>query len=636
MRNKRLASLCLIACMAMMLTGCSSQISLPEPQAQEGLLDLTSWRWQDEVVALDGQWEFYADQLIAPQDISTFTPAYIRVPSTWNKDMFRGEQTTGDGYATYRLLFQTEASGRLALKLPRILTAYRLWINRELVATAGSVGTSRSEMIPQYLPQVVFFEARAGQNELVVHVSNFYHRSGGIRESITLGSERLVLKLREQGIAYELFLFGSLAIIGVYHICLYLFRKQDKPSLYIGVFSLLIAIRTLMVGGHFVASAFSLFNWEAAHKLQTLTFYLGVPLALLFFQAIFPRDLPVKLVKAVVLTSLFFICLVLFTPARVFTVANPLFQVIAVCISAFVIIVFIKLVRRQEQGSGLIVMGGLALFLFGLNDIVFVSIWRNDNGPTILSTLVRSGNLSAWGQLVFVFANSLVLAQKFTRALEQRGIVTTELQQLNLHLDELVRNRTAALEASREQIEQQKHDLEEANRSLRLLSLKDSLTGLWNRRHYDDVVQREWDRALRHQRPLSLLLVDIDRFKAYNDCYGHIEGDVCLTLVAQAIQRCFKRSSDLVARYGGEEFVAIMPELGKQEALRMACLVQNTIEAMQLPHDCSDIVPWVTISVGVTSSVPCPDSSAAELLLKADKALYEAKSAGRNRVRFLS
>ena len=124
--------------------------------------------------------------------------------------------------------------------------------------------------------------------------------------------------------------------------------------------------------------------------------------------------------------------------------------------------------------------------------------------------------------------------------------MTTQLKEINLNLDKLVKSRTKALDESRKRIEQQKFELEQANQKLQLLSLKDPLTGLWNRRHYDLTIVREWQRCLRQKRPVSILMLDVDFFKQYNDFYGHNEGDECLALIAQTLKNLFKRSTDWI------------------------------------------------------------------------------------------
>lgn len=323
------------------------------------------------------------------------------------------------------------------------------------------------------------------------------------------------------------------------------------------------------------------------------------------------------------------------TPARIFTTFNSIYQIFSFIVIVYLVFVFIKIILQKEKSIGLIIVGALTLILTSLNDMVFLSIWMNDRGSTFLRSIFKTGNLSSVGQLIFVFANSLVLAQKFSIALEQEEVMTAQLKEINLNLDKLVIKRTEALEESRKKIVYQKIELEKANIFLQLLSLRDPLTNLWNRRHYDDTINVEWKRCLRNKVPISLMMVDIDHFKSYNDSYGHMAGDECLIKVAEVIKSCFNGASDLVARYGGEEFIIIMPELGKEKAIKMAMKLQKNVEDLHIPHSQSSICPWVTASIGVTSIVPDDEYSVEGLFLAVDKALYSAKSLGRNRVEFV-
>ncbi len=640
MQNSRIFRfyLAIIILILPFLGGCSKEFIQSVPKAKEGILDLTQWHLEKEVIRLDGEWEFYWNQLLGPQEFkktSSRGNGYFDIPSSWNQYIIDNKKLSGDGYATYRLLLKTGESGRLSIKIPRVFTAYNLWVNGELIATAGTVGKSREAMTPQYLPQVALFELTQGENEIVMQVANFYHRSGGILESLVMGHEKLIFELHYKSIAYELFLFGSLMIIGTYHLAMFFFRRKSPPPLYFGLFCLLIGLRTLLVGERFFIYIFPGFNWEVAHKIQTLTFYLGLTLIFMFFKSIFPNDFHSKIVGTVKGVGIVFGGLVLFTPAKTFTIFNPVYQIFTVLAIIYIISILMNKLRQKEKGIGLIIIGALALIITSLNDIIFLSIWMNDQVSPLLRTLFRTGNLSAVGQLIFVFANSLVLAQKFSNALEQEEVMTAQLEEINLNLDQLVIKRTEALEKSREKIAYQKFELEKANEVLQLLSLKDPLTNLWNRRHYDNTIQMEWNRGLRHKRPISLIILDVDYFKAFNDYYGHSAGDECLVQVARAIKRFSKRASDLAVRYGGEEFILIMPELGKEDALRTALLLRETIEKLNIPHNGSRVSAWVTVSIGVTSVVPDRDCSPKELFLDVDKALYQAKAAGRNQVKFI-
>ena len=167
---------------------------------------------------------------------------------------------------------------------------------------------------------------------------------------------------------------------------------------------------------------------------------------------------------------------------------------------------------------------------------------------------------------------------------------------------------------------------------LKSLSMLDPLTGLANRRQMDEVLDREYRRACRSGQPLSIVLMDIDAFKQYNDSYGHQAGDQCLIAVAKCLQANLKRSSDFVARYGGEEFLLILPETNLDGAMVIAGQMRRSVEALQIVHGGSSHNGVITISQGVASYPSKSGTTINDLVAKADIALYAAKRAGRNRV----
>ena len=173
-------------------------------------------------------------------------------------------------------------------------------------------------------------------------------------------------------------------------------------------------------------------------------------------------------------------------------------------------------------------------------------------------------------------------------------------------------------------------ELESTNQLLQKLVSLDGLTHLANRRRFDEYFAQEWQRMTREQAPLSLILCDIDFFKLYNDTYGHQAGDECLRQIAQAIHHSVKRPADLAARYGGEEFVVILPHTQATGGASVATEIQERVQLLKIPHQSSTISPFVTLSLGIATTVPWHDSSPDLLLNIADKALYQAKTAGRN------
>ncbi len=163
-------------------------------------------------------------------------------------------------------------------------------------------------------------------------------------------------------------------------------------------------------------------------------------------------------------------------------------------------------------------------------------------------------------------------------------------------------------------------------------SLVDGLTGLPNRRRFDEQLMAEWSRAKRHGTPLALLMIDIDYFKKYNDTYGHLGGADCLKSVASSLLAQVKRGSDLMARWGGEEFAGLLPETSMDQALAIAETMRVEVQALRIPHESSLVTPFVSISTGVASIAPSDGGSIEALIKSADEALYRAKQGGRNRV----
>ncbi len=177
------------------------------------------------------------------------------------------------------------------------------------------------------------------------------------------------------------------------------------------------------------------------------------------------------------------------------------------------------------------------------------------------------------------------------------------------------------------------NQLREANESLHRISIQDALTGTANRRRFDEMIAMEVSRASRSSRPLSLIIADIDHFKAVNDLYGHPVGDHCLSEVARALKKSAPRITDLVCRYGGEEFAVILPDTGDEQAFALAESMRSAVEAVGIPNSASLFNGRLSISLGVATLWPGSAYSSDDLIGLADRALYHAKRNGRNCVK---
>lgn len=226
------------------------------------------------------------------------------------------------------------------------------------------------------------------------------------------------------------------------------------------------------------------------------------------------------------------------------------------------------------------------------------------------------------------------LAMRVANCLEKRdlqSIVEKRNEELKRANEQLKREISDRKRIANE-LQESRGRLIEMNKHLKRLSNLDGLTGIPNRRHFDEFLAREWNRSVRQGTPFSLIMTDIDFFKLYNDNYGHQAGDECLKKVARVMAKTLNRPGDLAARYGGEEFAVILTDTDRQGAALLAETLRANVESLKIPHAFSSTSKHVTISLGVGTLFPQRGSSPEKLVSLADKALYEAKQEGRNRV----
>ena len=226
--------------------------------------------------------------------------------------------------------------------------------------------------------------------------------------------------------------------------------------------------------------------------------------------------------------------------------------------------------------------------------------------------------------------------------LEKQNIILIEqLKEMNENLEKLVQERTEQLQESLTILRKQKEELEYLSNfqdtlvnELEVLSITDPLTGLANRRWLESFAKEECEKAFRKQDEISVIMLDIDHFKRYNDFYGHAMGDKCIKMVAEVIKKSIRPKTDLAARYGGEEFCCVLTRTGLEEAWKIAESMIHALKVEAIPHEKSETSNMVTISLGVYSALPTDEGAWKELILRADDYLYKAKTNGRNQVWF--
>jgi diguanylate cyclase (GGDEF)-like protein len=280
-------------------------------------------------------------------------------------------------------------------------------------------------------------------------------------------------------------------------------------------------------------------------------------------------------------------------------------------------------VIEAEDGSK-----GLTIYGRDRPDLVLIDVVMPVMDGYEAARQMRQSLPDEW--IPIIFLSSKEADQDLDRAIEAGGddylVKPVSYVVLNAKIRALQR-----IESTRSRLLEMSRDLAAANRELENLSRQDGLTGIANRRYFDSYLLTEVKRASRERQPLSLILADVDHFKAFNDCYGHQAGDDCLRQVASTLKAVGRRPADLAARYGGEEFAIVLPATAMEGAIDVAKSLARAIEGMSIPHLRSGVSPTISLSQGVASLIPAQDTTPESVIELADQALYQAKQQGRNR-----
>jgi signal transduction histidine kinase len=433
----------------------SASLIAAAPEARQGLLDLRGHDISRRSATLSGEYEFFWRKFVparAPDGADSAAAhvpdAYAIVPGAWNALVVgsQGEAIGGDGFATYRLRVLLRPSGNLGLRVPTMHTAFRLYVNGELLCANGRPGKTAAESRPGYFPQVVEIPGQVDRLDLVLHISNFHHRKGGTWTHIDLGDVALLGAARERGLLFDFFLFGSVLIMGFYHCGLFLMRRRDRSTLYFGLFCLLVAVRIFTTGEHYLLQLLPDMDWDWYVKIQYWGFYLAVPAFGSFAYHAFPHEFPPWLYRLGWFFGGAFALIVLFTPARIFSYTMDPYQIWTVLAGLAMIAVLLLSLHRKRDGAFLYMIGWLILFTTMVNDILYNS--------EIVQTIL----LVPLGFFLFVVMQSIFLALRISRAFETA-------ERLSETLEDAIHERTRELEDSRDQLEVAKEQAERSDRA---------------------------------------------------------------------------------------------------------------------------------------------------------------------------
>ena len=288
----------LIIAAALLTAGCGRQAPPVEPpRAVDGILDLSAWDFdRNGSINLNGRWAFYWDRLISPDDFAAGAPipptAFFTLPGCWNGFLINNISLDGNGFATFRLkvLLSPDDDTLKAVRILNQATSYKLWINQRLAAANGTVGKTPETATPQFLLQEKYFQTSGPAMDIVLHVANFHHRKGGVWSPILFGAADQIQHRHARQWIFDLLLFGSLFIMGFYHLGLFVLRKDEPSALYFAAFTLVFAVRVLVSGDYYLTTIWPGAPYSLVYRTELLTAMIAPPALLLFVSSLYNRE----------------------------------------------------------------------------------------------------------------------------------------------------------------------------------------------------------------------------------------------------------------------------------------------------------------------------------------------------------
>ncbi len=530
------------------------QKAIPAPEPKKGFLDLQEWSLSEKgSILLRGEWEFYWNHFLFPEDFQN--PAslpykdYIFAPSVWNQKTYQGILLPGYGSGTYRLNIKLhpKESRDLSLYMLEQAHAYRLFVNGEMIREMGKVGNSEESSSPDFNPAIHSFTVQGDALEIIIHVSNFQHRVGGLRNELELGTTQKIKESVNKKTIMEMFLYGGFFFISIYHIAIFYYRRNNSAPFYFALLSIFIMFFSAIVGDRVLYNLYpNIWSWEANYKMEFSFVSLIVLSTTLFLDHLFPEKNKGYILysRFIKVYSISFFLFVLLFPAKIFT-EYYILLVLLMAIASIGILVNVSLaIKRKKEGA--------IEFLFGFSILIFFTA----HDILVAYSVINDPILIKFGLTGMILSQAILMAKIFTKDFFRAESLASSLREINTAYSRFVPTEFLNL--------------------LDKTSILDIKIGTHS------------------QKTMTILFVDIRSFTTISEAMSPRENFEFLNSYLNRIVPIIKDNNGFIDKYIGDAIMALFP--GKvDDAVHSAIQIHSAIREYNQHREKSGYQP---ISVG--------------------------------------
>jgi signal transduction histidine kinase/ActR/RegA family two-component response regulator len=421
-----------------LMLACATAEAAEPPRVIDGVIDLTHWSFADHgPVQLSGDYGFYWQRFLAPDDLAPAVDGYAPVPGTWGGTVINGHKIPGQGYATYRARVRLPAIQQMTLKFIDMGTSSRIFIDGMQIAEAGHPGTSDETAAPGSDPGSIRFTPERDEFLLTLHVANFNFRDGGPWEEIILGLPEQITELNRNRAYFLWFLSGVLFMFGIYNIAMSILQRKGSSGFFLGLLCLDLFVRGVVTSERFLVQLVPELNWEVLMKVDYLTFYVGVPLFAIFIRGVFPREFGSNAYRLAIIVGFLMCGFVIVTPAILYSHSLMPYQVFTGLFIAYGLFSVVRAIHNQQEGAWLVLMGYATLAVAVVNDILDTQ------------NIINTGYVYHLGAIGFVFFHTFLISFRITKVYQTVEAQHESLEVSHEELKQQIEERVQAEENSR-------------------------------------------------------------------------------------------------------------------------------------------------------------------------------------------